>query len=140
VRQLLHIRPGTIVVVDQLAAESDQGLPTISWLMQLPVSPTVRDGCVTASNDRSWIRVRPLRTPLNEPQIHRTPVETHRVRYVYGGERSTTMVHVIEVGDGRPPDTRKKADVQIVADAVTVTIGDHAYRFARRSPFVVETR
>jgi len=49
VRQLLFVRPATVVVVDQLTAPTNQAVPEVQWLLQVPREPVVENSGFRAS-------------------------------------------------------------------------------------------
>ena len=119
VRQLLFLRPDHIVVLDQLAAPEGKTLPEVRWLLQVPTRPEFNDQVLTAANSRSYLRCRAFladgrvqledsyRTAAGPSSASGNPgiVEASRAAYVYAGNPRLTLLHVLEIGDGKPPAT-----------------------------------
>jgi hypothetical protein len=138
VRQVLFIRPGTVVVVDRLRAAEGQRLPPVQWLLQVPAEPEVDGPAVTAANGASWIRCRAVHPSAPAPQVEPTPVRTHRVAYAYpggkadtdAGKKTRTLVHVVEVGDDDPAATAPvPVSVREADGAVCVTTDGRTFTF-----------
>ena len=60
VRQLLFVRPGTVVIVDHLAAPAGKTLPEVRWLLQVPGAPTVNERAVTARKRQELFALSPV--------------------------------------------------------------------------------
>ena len=86
-RQLLFVRPGTLVIVDRLTAKPGKQVPETQWLLQLPSAPRDVQGGVAADNGKAWIRCRDvLPADFSKKQPSETPVGTHRVTFTYAGK------------------------------------------------------
>ena len=133
VRQLLFIRPGTIIVVDQLYSAVGTTLSDVSWLLQLPATPTVEGNAVSLSRSGSWIRNTPLMHEPAEPTITSTAVNTKRVSYSYNGERSLNIVNLIEVGDGDPSAVPSDLNLEETDSGIEITVNSHKYLFGNES-------
>ncbi len=130
VRQMLFIRPGTVIIVDQLRAAPGKQLPKVSWLLQAPDRPTVENQSVFTSNGESWLRCRPVLPGKMDIGIEATPVNTHRIRFDYAGKDRMALVFVLETGEGTAPDP--VADVNATPDGrnLRVSVGDRRFDFA----------
>jgi len=159
VRQVLFVRPGTVVVMDRLQAAERATLPPVTWLLQVPAEPETNGTTVTATNGTSWIRCRPVHPLAAAPQVEATPVNTHRVAYAYGGESAAgrpgedagdpgdgaagpgkerlTLVHVLEVGDGKPAAEPVTASVAETDGGVSVTVGGRTFTFSGPPDYAV---
>jgi hypothetical protein len=149
VRQLLFVRPGTVLVVDRIAAPEGKSLPEVSWLLQVPPAPSVREGprgwTVEATNGRSWIQCRPVLSgaspALDRPKVEETDVGTHRVSYAYAGAPSLVLAHMLEVGDGeKAPAPQAPVDARWTDAGLEVTFGARAFLFAAGPPYGVRAR
>jgi hypothetical protein len=138
VRQLLLVRPDTVLVVDHLAGPAGRSLPEVQWLLHLPAAPTLAGAGLWASHGKSWLRCRPLLPGGRAPTVAATDVKTHRASYAYDGGRTLTLVHLLEVGDGAEPDrSAGEIEVEQTDDAVVAAIGGRSFTFASRPPFHV---
>ena len=136
VRQVLYVRPSTVVVVDQLAAPKGKDLPEVQWLLQLPKPPKVRFGSVLTDNGKSWIRCRPLFPGPSVPKVEATRMKTHRVTYSYKREDGLVLVHLIEVGG--PKIARPGAPgVRRTARGLELTLDGKKYLFSNRGTYGV---
>lgn len=138
VRQLLFLRPGTIVVVDQLDAFPGQTLPQIQWLLQLPAEPAKEDNAFAASNGKAWIRCRPIATTPVSTDIAATPMKTHRLMLTYPGQQRLLLAHVLEIGDGTTPPAASRISMTSSPEAIQVIIGAQRWRFTRSGSFSVD--
>jgi len=159
VRQILFVRPGTVVVVDRLTAAERQRVPPVQWLLQVPAEPETDGPAVTATNGTSWIRCRPVHPSAAAPHVEVTPVGTHRVAYAYPAGDATgaaegpgeaaadrpgdeadaqtrTLVHVLEVGDGEPV-APVDASVAETDRGVSVTVGGRTFTFSGPPDYAV---
>ena len=152
VRQLLFVRPGTVVIVDHLAAPAGKTLPEVRWLLQVPGVPTVNERAVTALNGKSYLRCRPLSPGDSRPQVeksYRTPagansssgvpavIDTSRVVYVYEGTSRLALVHLLEVGDGEPPEAGPNLKLDLDGKAVRLLLEGKTFRFSAGPAFEV---
>jgi hypothetical protein len=140
VRQLLFVRPDTVVVADQLAAPEGKELPEVEWLLQLPQAPAVEDDALWAASDQSWIRCRPLMPGGSAPVVTATPVKTHRASFSYPGKASLVLVHLLEVGDGKKPGKPAAATVEQRDDGIEVRLDSMVFLFGTRAPFAVAAK
>ena len=75
IRQLLFVRPGKVVVVDQLVPPPGGSLPEVQWLLQVPKPPEIEGPDFWVSNGRSWLRCRALSPGGSIPsRSRRTPL------------------------------------------------------------------
>ncbi len=151
VRQLLYVRPNTLIVVDTLVPAHGQNLPEVRWMIHLPSNKlNAGRGFVETANEKSWLRCRSLVSegkPVVEEslktQLGSDPqklTEVSRADFVYGSQPGTlTLVHVIEVGDGQP-GAPAKIKPRITADRVELALDGKTYSFSKKTPFTVETR
>jgi hypothetical protein len=136
VRQLLYVRPGTVVIVDHVVPPDWKALPEVQWLLQVPQKPKVQLGVVQASNGGSWLRCRPLYPGPSMPKVEATAVKTHRVSYQYERAGGLTLVHLIELGG--PKRARKtEPTAKPTRAGMEVTLEGTTYLFADRAPFSV---
>jgi len=137
VRQLLFVRPGRVVVVDQLTAPRSKELSDVQWLLQLPQTP-IREGAdLQSTNGKSWLRCRQILPGGSVPVTAATDVNTHRASFGYRGKGRLVLVHLLEVRDGEEPG--EVAEVQAVEaeEAIAVTLAGKVFLFAKREPFGV---
>jgi len=140
VRQLLFVRPGKIVVVDQLLPPPGRNLPEVQWLLQVPKPPTVEGRGVWTSNGKSWLRCRAVSPAGSDPTVEPTPVNTHRVCFGYKADGRLNMVHAIETGDGAQPELPVEVNVRQSSEAIEVTLAGTTFVFATQSPYAVTAR
>jgi hypothetical protein len=143
VRQLLFVRPGTVLVVDHLKAPAGQKLPSVEWLLQVPNQPDATTYGIRASNEKSWLRLvrhYPDQGSVS-PAVKATDVGSYTASLGGGvrGQEELLLVHRIEVGpmdqsetDPKPAISRKEPDYfEIVLDG-------QAFRFNLKSPYAVQ--
>jgi hypothetical protein len=146
VRQVLFIRPGTIVIVDQLAAVEGRKLPDVQWLLNVPDGAKAADGVVTADNGKSWLRCHSLLPPASQPEVqasyptwlsgdHKTS-NVSRMVFSHPGDAKLVLVYLIEVGDGKPGPA---ADIKPAVNdsAIHLTVGNRRFVLNRTSSFAV---
>jgi hypothetical protein len=153
-RQLLFLRPGTVAVVDHLEAPEGKSLPEVRWLLQVPARPEVDGQAVTAANAKSWLRCRPL-LPGGTPKVensYRTPagpnpasgvpavIDVSRVVFAYEGKPRLTLVHLLDVGDGKPAAEPPPVRVETDEAAVRLVLEGKAFSFSARPPYDVSLR
>ena len=138
VRQVLFVRPGTIVSVDQIAAPPGRALPEVQWLLQLPAAPTVDGMNVRVTNAGAWLSCRPLLPGGSHPTVDFTSVNTHRVALAYRERSKLSLVQLLEVGDGLGPAGTTAAQAIANECEIEVTVGKATFRFASEPPFAVE--
>jgi hypothetical protein len=155
VRQLLFLRPSTVIVVDQLAAPEGTTLPEVHWLLHVPGQPQIAGQTITASNARSYLRCRSL-APGRPPQFeasYRTPagpsnssgnpsmLDASRVVYSYEGKARLNLVHALEVGDGQPSMPAEiKTSAAAGAGSITLVVAGKTFEFSTVSPFEIRSR
>ena len=137
VRQMLFVRPGKIVVVDQLTAPANATLPDVQWLLQLPKAPVIEGRGFWVSNGKSWLRCQPLWPGDSVPTIEPTAVNTHRVSLPYRPKATLKLVHLIEVGDGSEPGLASDAVVRELGGGIEITLNEAAFLFSSQPPFAV---
>jgi hypothetical protein len=139
VRQLLFVRPGTVVIVDRLTAKPRKEVPEIQWLLQLPSIPRDVPGGVTADNGKAWIRCRDvLPAGFSKKETSETPVGTHRVTFTYAGKSEVVLAHVLDVGDGMELRGAEPAQAHASGRGLDVTLGGVTYTFAVEAPYGVK--
>jgi hypothetical protein len=129
VRQMLFVRPGTVVIVDRLVAIEGKALPGVDWLLQLPSAPIERGGGLIASNRACWIRCTSLISGGEKPTVAATPMKTQCARYAYPGGAELVLAHVLEVGDGAAPEGVVAVQAKRTGRGVEVGLGGKAYVF-----------
>ena len=146
VRQLLFIRPVTVVVVDHLEAPAGKVLPEVQWLLHLPAQPEVGGGYVAVSNGPSWLRCRSVwpghAAPKVEPSLstlvdRQKAIQAHRATFTYQGQERLTLVHLLEVGDGEVPTEVPRVKVNVTARAVEIPLAGQTFTFAAEPTFSV---
>ncbi len=136
VRQLLYVRPGTVVVVDHIVPSKGKDLPEVQWLLHVPKQPKVQFGDVLTDNGVSWLRCRPLFPGPSVPKIEPTPVKTHRVGYTYKRAAGLSLVHLIEVG-GPKVSRPTEPGVRRTARGIEITLYGKRYLFSNRGKYAV---
>jgi len=150
VRQILFVRPATIVVVDQLAAPDGKVLPDVQWLLNVPEGATAKDGVVTVSNGKSWLRCRALLPGGAGPEVqesypawlsgdHKT-TNISRMVFAYKGQAKLALVHLLEVGDGAAPGAAAEAKAEAAADGVILTVAGRKFQFSAAAPCAVSDK
>jgi hypothetical protein len=106
----------------------------------------------TALNAKSYLRCRAL-APVSRPPLveesYRTParpnsadgnpalIDTSRVVFAYEGKPRLTLVHLLELGDGKPAALTPGVKVETGAKAVRVLLDGKTYSFTAVPPFDV---
>ncbi len=150
VRQLLFVRPGTVAVVDHLAAPAGKSLPEVSWLLHVPAKPKLAAAGLSVDNGQAWLRCRailpggvaPLMTPGLKTQLsaaHKLS-DTYRVVFSYKGGPKLTLVHVLEVGDGAAPGKAAEIKPKVTAAGVELPLGGRTFLFSARAPFGISEK
>lgn len=137
IRQLLFIRPDTVVVVDRLQAPPGKDLPDVKWLLQLPTQPRHEGASVVASNGKSWLRCRGILPGGATPEVSATPVHTQRATLSYPGNAAAILVHVLEVGDGATPGAAAPVAATQTGQAVEVAVAGVPFVFSGDPEFGV---
>jgi len=139
VRQLLFIRPGTVLVVDHLEAPAGRSLPQVDWLLQTPEEPLLVADSIRTTNTESVLRLVPVTRELH-PSIETRATEvdswTTSLRYSRAGNGGRLLlVHHIEVGpDERGAPTRSVRRWRSGPDYCDVDIEGKTFRFSLRPP------
>jgi hypothetical protein len=137
-RQMLFVRPGTLVIVDRLAALEGKELPEVQWLLHVPKGPAIDAGVVTASNGKSWLRCRQLLPGGGAPAAAASIEPSfERVTFTAKGGPTLVLVHVLEIGDGTPSDKPVAAEARMAGLHVEVTVAGKAFVFADAPCFKV---
>ncbi|HLA40528.1 MAG TPA: dockerin type I repeat-containing protein, partial [Candidatus Glassbacteria bacterium] len=140
VRQILFVRPGTLIVVDQLKAPVGKSLNQVDWLLQLAYQPAADSSMCTVSNGTSWLACRPLAPNTPAPTVQTTSVNTWRARYRYTAQNELVLVHRLETGDGEAPDSLPAVDLQVSESSIDLIIGRWSYSFSRGGNYEVQAR
>lgn len=137
VRQMLLVRPGLILVVDQLLPPTNGSLPEVQWLLQLPVPPILEGRTFHASLEKSWLRCRPLSPGGSPPSVEPTPVKTQRVSLRYQSNGPLNLAHLLEVGDGSQPGAPAVVSWRETSSALEATLDGQTFSFSTQPPFGV---
>lgn len=140
VRQILFIRPATVLVVDHLVAPAGEQLSQIQWLLQLPDLPEIVENSVIASNGTSWLRCTPVMPQAASPAVSATDVGTYRVSYTYSGENRLSLIHLLEIGDGEFTDQVADISANSTEEAVEVTLGGWTFFMQSQAPFEINAQ
>ena len=143
VRELLFVRPNTVLVVDHLVASGGKTLPATQWLLQLPNRPTLRDNFLLASNGNSWLGCRAL-LPIASPTFSQTDLHTWRASFHYRADgKRLTLVHQLEVGDGvggGREEPAAKVTIGQSLEEIEVDVGGRRFTFSGRDPVRVSAQ
>lgn len=131
VRQLLFVRPGTVVIVDQLEAPEGRKLGEVSWLLHAPKGGVSGADMLTVSNRQSYLRCKQL-LPGNSAVSEASDLMPSCQRYSFTvrGESTLVMVHAMDVGDGVPPGAFPDAAAKAVEGGMEVRIGSKQFTFS----------
>ena len=140
VRQILFIRPTTVLVVDHLVAPAGKQLSKIQWLLQLPDYPEIVENSVITSNGTSWLRCTPVMPQAASPAVSATDVGTHRVSYTYSGENRLSLIHLLEIGDGEFTDQVADISANNTEEAVEVTLEGWTFFMQSQAPFEINAQ
>jgi Heparinase II/III-like protein len=151
VRQLLFIRPTTIVVVDHLEGPVGKPLPDVSWLLHLPAKPQVNSGALVVSNGKSWLHCRPLLPLKNDPEISegartqlgqrkKSRASTWQATYKYKGTKKLKLLHVITVGEGTKTGAVSKPTVTTPNGEIHFKLGGKTYIFSGGKTYSVNEK
>ena len=150
VRQLLFVRPGTVVVVDRIAAPAGKKLPEVSWLLHVPGRPAVGAAAATATNGKAWLRCQPLLPGGVKPEVkpgQKTQLspahklsDTSRLAFTYKGKEKLTLVHVLEVGDGKTAAKPVKVRAESGAGGIEISLDGKTFLFSGKAPFPVSRK
>ncbi len=148
VRQVTFIRPDRVVVIDWLTAPEGRELPEVIWQLIASARPVAgENNLVSVNNGKShllcWGGVEPKVEPILE--------KWQRVRYTYPpveGRRERTLLHVLKVGDGPPPDRPDRGQARLSLSDRSVELfiepgrmwlfaGPDAEKFSPLKPYAV---
>ena len=136
VRQLLFVRPSTVVVADRLRAAPGARLPTVEWLLQVPAAPASDGAALVVADGKHWLRCRPV-LPGATAAVSKTPVNTHRITYGYSESPQVDLVHVIEVGDGAAAGVAGSVVARRSGGELEVDVGGSVFRFGAEPDWAV---
>ncbi len=142
VRQLLFIRPATVVVMDWLTAPEGESLGTVDWLLQLAAEPTIDPRRVWATNDSSAISCLSL-SPDQEINItvQETSVNTWRTKFSYEAGNTLQVAHILTMGEGiTPPGVWNEMNLTGGGDSYELELGNWTYTFSGSGNFAVTAR
>ncbi len=142
VRQLLYIRPGTVIIMDRLKAPEGDSLGTVDWLLQLADEPLISPSMVWATNDSSFIECTAFQ-PDPAVSVQKTAVDTWRVKfsYSYAANNALTLTHMLIVGEGTVPSLSAGAmQMAKVENGYDLVLGDWTYRFTDSGDYAVTAR
>jgi len=148
VRQLLFVRPSTVVVVDRLEAPAGAELGEVRWLLHVPRGAKVEPGAATVADTKagSWLRCRRIlpsagAAGVGAPELSASLEPGYeRLSFAARGAGTLTLAHVVEVGDGEP-GAAPVAEVRVEsddADGLVLSVGARRWRFAASGDFAVE--
>jgi hypothetical protein len=129
-RQLLFIRPGVVLIVDQLAAPVGGRLGEVSWLLHLPAGAVREGGTLTADNNGSYLRCRQILPGNTLPERSEALTSAHeRHAFKVDGGESLVLAHLMEIGDGAPPAVPLPVEIRMTADGLRVSLAGQAFLF-----------
>jgi hypothetical protein len=147
VRQMLFVRPGTVVVVDRLAGPQGKDLPEVSWLLHVSAEPKADAGGLTLSNGKAWLRCRALLPGGSQPAVtnglatlldgQNKAAPTWRAEYKYPGKPNMTLIHILDVGDGSEPGPMGDVKAGETTGGTELSFGSRKFVFAASEPFGV---
>jgi len=138
VRQLLFVRPGIVVVVDQVKAPEGAVLDSVTWQLELANEPKAAEGVISMSNGPSWLRCRSLTPQGTGPLVQATSVGTWRACYSYKAQKELTLIHLLEAGDGEAPSAGTAVETNLDIEKIELIINGWKYNFSRSGNFGVE--
>ena len=140
VRQLLFVRPGTVVVMDWLKAPEGGSLGTVDWLLQLAAEPIASLNEAWATNDTSFIKCVSFK-PDPAISVTETSVDTWRTKFSYEADSTLNLAHVLTVGEGTVPSAMAE-EIQMtqVDEGYELLLGDWTYTFTNSGDFAVTAK
>ncbi|MBA4387535.1 MAG: hypothetical protein C0404_06110 [Verrucomicrobia bacterium] len=128
IRQMLYLRPGTVVIVDRLQAPEGRQLGEIRWLLHVPKGATVEGGTLMASNAKSFLRCRQLLPGRAVPEKSEALMPScERYAFPVRGESSLVLVHAMEIGDGSPGVEQADVKARLVDGSVELKTGNRVF-------------
>jgi hypothetical protein len=138
VRQLIFVRPNLVAVVDRLQAPEGKSLPEVQWLLNLPGKPIVEEGVVSVANRASWLRCRALSPMKTPPAAAESLDKSWRVTFTAAGGQDVTLVHVLDLGDGRVPSLAPPAaSFDRAARVLCLSLAGRTFLCSPEPPFEV---
>ncbi len=79
------------------------------------------------------------RTPAGPTSSGGNPasIDASRVVFAYEGAPRLTLVHVLDVGDGKPPPPAQDIAVEAAPDAARIVVEGSAFSFSASPPYEV---
>ncbi len=141
VRQLLYIRPGTVIIMDWLKAPEGGSLITVDWLLQLADEPVVGQSLAWATNDSSFISCSSFQPDPNI-NVQKTSVDTWRTRFSYQAGSTLHLTHMLTVGEGTVPEILIPGGVEMVRvdEGYDIVLGDWTYTFTNSEDYAILAR
>ena len=140
VRQLLFIRPSTVVVVDWVTPPAGGSLGRVDWLLQHSAEPVEGTGMTWMAGDSSYLVCKALQ-PTSDISILKNSAGTWRARFSYQPDSSAKLVHMLKVGDGTVPDTTfGEYELNTVEEGLELKYGDYTYTFYNSGIYQVSGR
>ncbi len=140
VRQLLFIRPSTVVVVDHIQVPPGAEDKTVEWLLHVPAEPSVGKTSVLAEGKRSYLRCDAVLSAEVAIKTGQSDVGTWRCTFRYPGKAESTLVHVLETGDRADASRKAVYECSVQKQGVLFTMKSHRFLFHRGSEFHIEKK
>ena len=143
VRQLLFLRPGTILILDHLTAHSGQTLPTVDWLLQVPQEPELNPASISAKNGTSFLELVPQQLDFrrNPPTIRPTQVDSYTISLEYNTDAKAEELRLVHLLEVRTQRSAAKPIGEMTSrqgtDYYDVTLGGRAFRFNLKPPYAI---
>ena len=139
VRQVLFLRPGTVIVVDHLTAAEGKDLSEVEWQLILAAEPKTGPGpaSVGISNGTSWLTCRSLLGIPAAAAAAPSVQKTFRWSETYKAGRDLWLVHVLEAGDGATPAKMPEATARTTPAGIEVTRAGDTWTFDAARPYAV---
>ncbi|MFT5367822.1 MAG: hypothetical protein ACI8V2_002783 [Candidatus Latescibacterota bacterium] len=148
VRQLLFIRPATILIIDHLQAPQGQTLPSVDWLLQVPQEPEITQDGILASNEKNDLLLKSLNLDLkrNPPTIKPTEVQSYTVSLAYNDSRNgkkavneLLLIHQIDIDSQAGESmTQTATQWQKGANYCDAKVNGQTFRFNLTHPYDVQ--
>jgi hypothetical protein len=131
VRQVLFIRPGTIIVVDRLTAPAGKTLGEVQWQLMLAAEPKTgpTPAAFWITNGKSWLTCRSLLDQKPREETAPSIQKTFRWCETYQGGAELLLAHVLEVGDGTQPAAPADVTAKTTPAGLEITGRGSTYTF-----------